>query len=119
MSPVAGRLPSLYIPHGGGPCFFMDTPPGLPRDLWDGMGAYLRGIDASVGVRPKAVLVVFGTLGNRASGLPSTPRHGRRCCSITTAFQKHTYLPHVSGSGLSGGGASWSRAARGVRDALR
>ena len=37
MSRTSGRLPSLYIPHGGGPCFFMDTPPGLPRDLWDRM----------------------------------------------------------------------------------
>ena len=60
MSPKPGRLPSLYIPHGGGPCFFMDTPPGLPRDLWDRMGAYLRGIDAAIGVRPKAALVVSG-----------------------------------------------------------
>ena len=60
MSPNPGRLPSLYIPHGGGPCFFMDTPPGMPRDMWDRMGAYLRGIDASIGARPQAVLVVSG-----------------------------------------------------------
>ena len=60
MSPNSGRLPSLYIPHGGGPCFFMDTPPGMPRDMWDRMGAYLRGIDAGIGVRPKAVLVISG-----------------------------------------------------------
>jgi len=51
-------LPTLYIPHGGGPCFFMDVAPGMPRDLWDRMAAYLRGIDASIGARPKAVLVV-------------------------------------------------------------
>jgi aromatic ring-opening dioxygenase catalytic subunit (LigB family) len=38
----------------------MDTPPGLPPDLWNSMGAYLRGIDASLGVRPKAVLVISG-----------------------------------------------------------
>jgi aromatic ring-opening dioxygenase catalytic subunit (LigB family) len=60
MSPAAGRLPSLYIPHGGGPCFFMETPPGLPRDLWDRMGGYLRSIDGAVGVRPQAVLVISG-----------------------------------------------------------
>lgn len=60
MSRTSGRLPSLYIPHGGGPCFFMDTPPGLPRDLWDRMAAYLRGIDASLGARPSSVLVVSG-----------------------------------------------------------
>src|ERR1700736_2702940 len=28
--------------------------------MWDGLAAYLRGIDASLGVRPKAVLVISG-----------------------------------------------------------
>lgn len=60
MSRTSGRLPSLYIPHGGGPCFFMDPPPGLPRDLWDRMATYLRGIDASLGTRPSQVLVISG-----------------------------------------------------------
>ena len=60
MSRTSGRLPTLYIPHGGGPCFFMETPPGLPRDLWDRMAAYLRGIDASLGRRPQSVLVISG-----------------------------------------------------------
>jgi aromatic ring-opening dioxygenase catalytic subunit (LigB family) len=60
MSRTSDRLPTLYIPHGGGPCFFMETPPGLPRDLWDGMAAYLRGIDASLGRRPQSVLVISG-----------------------------------------------------------
>jgi aromatic ring-opening dioxygenase catalytic subunit (LigB family) len=60
MSRNGARLPTLYIPHGGGPCFFMETPPGLPRDLWDRMAAYLRGIDASLGRRPESVLVISG-----------------------------------------------------------
>ena len=54
------RFPTLFIPHGGGPCFFMDTPPNWPKDTWDRMAAYLRGIDAGLGERPKAVLVVSG-----------------------------------------------------------
>jgi aromatic ring-opening dioxygenase catalytic subunit (LigB family) len=52
-------LPTLYIPHGGGPCFFMDPPPQDPH-MWDGLASYLRGIDASLGARPKAVLVISG-----------------------------------------------------------
>ena len=56
---AAKRLPTLYIPHGGGPCFFMDPPAEYPH-LWDGLAAYLRGIDASLGVRPRAVLVISG-----------------------------------------------------------
>ena len=55
---ATNRQPTLYIPHGGGPCFFMEVQPGLPPDLWERMAAYLRGIDASLGGRPKAVLVI-------------------------------------------------------------
>ena len=51
------RLPTMFIPHGGGPCFFMDPPPGDPH-AWDSMAAYLRGIAASLHVRPKAILVI-------------------------------------------------------------
>ncbi len=54
------RWPTLFIPHGGGPCFFMDPMPGLPPDLWTKMEAYLRGIDRSLGARPQAILVVSG-----------------------------------------------------------
>ena len=53
------RLPTLFIPHGGGPCFFIDPPAAYPH-MWDGLAAYLRGIDASLGARPKAVLVISG-----------------------------------------------------------
>ena len=52
------RLPTLFIPHGGGPCFFMDPPPGAPPDMWDAMAAHLRGLAADVGARPKAILVI-------------------------------------------------------------
>jgi aromatic ring-opening dioxygenase catalytic subunit (LigB family) len=53
------KLPTLFIPHGGGPCFFMDPPAAYPH-MWDGLATYLRGIDSSLGVRPKAVLVISG-----------------------------------------------------------
>ena len=39
----AKRLPTIYIPHGGGPCFFMEWTLG-PRDTWDRMAAFLRTI---------------------------------------------------------------------------
>ncbi|MGH6989958.1 MAG: DODA-type extradiol aromatic ring-opening family dioxygenase [Stellaceae bacterium] len=54
------RWPTLYIPHGGGPCFFMPVSPGLPPDMWDRLAAYLKGIDAALGRRPTAVLVISG-----------------------------------------------------------
>ncbi|HEV7490243.1 MAG TPA: class III extradiol ring-cleavage dioxygenase [Rhodanobacteraceae bacterium] len=57
IAPSKNRLPTLFIPHGGGPCFFMDPPPGDPH-AWDKMAAYLRGIAESLGASPKAVLVI-------------------------------------------------------------
>ena len=51
------RLPTLYIPHGGGPCFFMDW---NPPDTWDRLAAWLRGLAADIGQRPRAVLLISG-----------------------------------------------------------
>jgi len=54
----AKRLPTLFIPHGGGPCFFMEAMAGLPDDTWNKMAAYLRDIGQRISPRPKAVLVI-------------------------------------------------------------
>ena len=53
---AALRQPSLLIPHGGGPCFFMPD----PRGTWRGMEAYLRSIAESLPERPRAILVISG-----------------------------------------------------------
>lgn len=52
------RLPTLFIPHGGGPCFFMEPLPGTAPDTWDKMAAYLRGIPQVIGQTPQAILVI-------------------------------------------------------------
>lgn len=52
---TATALPTAYISHGGGPCFFMDWDP--PHE-WDGLRAALEGIGPSLGADPAAVLVV-------------------------------------------------------------
>jgi aromatic ring-opening dioxygenase catalytic subunit (LigB family) len=51
------RLPTLFIPHGGGPCFFMDWD---PPDTWDRMAAYLRGVPSDIGRRPDAIVLISG-----------------------------------------------------------
>jgi aromatic ring-opening dioxygenase catalytic subunit (LigB family) len=52
--------PTLYIPHGGGPCFFMDWTMG-PADTWDKMAAWLSQLGESVsseyGTKPDAIVV--------------------------------------------------------------
>ena len=52
------RLPTLYISHGAGPCFFMDMGPPFSSNEFDKLAAYLRGINATLPVRPKAILVI-------------------------------------------------------------
>jgi aromatic ring-opening dioxygenase catalytic subunit (LigB family) len=52
-------LPTLFIPHGAGPCFFMQWSRG-PADQWDRMAAWLKGLVAGLPERPKAILVISG-----------------------------------------------------------
>ena len=48
-------MPTLFIPHGGGPCFFMDWD---PPDTWYKMAAYLKGIATTLPQKPKAIIVI-------------------------------------------------------------
>ena len=59
MTSPAAKMPTLFIPHGGGPCFFMDWTRG-PADSWDKTADYLRSILPSLPQPPKAILVISG-----------------------------------------------------------
>jgi aromatic ring-opening dioxygenase catalytic subunit (LigB family) len=63
--------PSLYIPHGGGPCFFMPDPNGT----WTKMAGYLRSIPESLPEPPKALLVVSGHWEERGFALTGAAEH--------------------------------------------
>lgn len=49
------RMPTWFIPHGGGPCFFMDW---NPPDAWKLMEQYLRTAASTLPQRPKAIVMV-------------------------------------------------------------
>ncbi|WP_066816332.1 DODA-type extradiol aromatic ring-opening family dioxygenase [Sphingomonas mali] len=53
-------LPTLFIPHGGGPCFFMDPNGGQSDPMWQPMERYLAGLIESLPERPRAILLVSG-----------------------------------------------------------
>ena len=53
---MTAAQPSLFIPHGGGPCFFMPD----PRGTWTEMGDYLRALPATLPEPPSAILVISG-----------------------------------------------------------
>lgn len=48
-------LPSVYLPHGGGPAFFMS---GAMGDLFRPMGEFLAALPATWPTRPRAIVMV-------------------------------------------------------------
>jgi aromatic ring-opening dioxygenase catalytic subunit (LigB family) len=52
---TSSRMPTWFIPHGGGPCFFMDW---SPADAWDKMANFLKGLSSTLPRKPKAIIVI-------------------------------------------------------------
>lgn len=52
-----GRLPVVYVPHGGGPWPFVETGIGAREEL-DALAAYLRSVRELPGAAPQALLVI-------------------------------------------------------------
>ena len=59
MTTNSNRQPALFLPHGGGPCFFMDWTWG-PADTWHATQRFLAGIAATLPESPKTLLVISG-----------------------------------------------------------
>ncbi|MBV8593259.1 MAG: dioxygenase [Caulobacteraceae bacterium] len=69
------RMPSVFISHGAGPCFFVANPLGGPG-AWDGLRQSLEALPGQLPTRPKAILVVsahWETFGFRASASERPP----------------------------------------------
>lgn len=84
------RLPTWFIPHGGGPCFFMDwTLMGGPANTWDATAAWLRGLADQLPARPKAVVVVSGHW--EESAFTAASGQAPSLIYDYTGFPPHTY----------------------------
>ncbi len=86
MATNEARLPTFFVPHGAGPCFFMDwSPPGI----WDPMEKFLRGILATLPAPPRAILLVSAHWLTRDFAVTS----GTQPSLIFdySGFPKHTY----------------------------
>jgi len=81
------RLPSLYIAHGGGPCFFMDPPQGHPH-LWDRLAAHLKGLAATLAREPRAILAISGHWEEPVVTVNAAPRP-------PMLFDYHGFPPHT------------------------
>lgn len=71
-APVAARLPTVYLPHGGGPWPFVELGFGEPAE-WDALAEYLRGLRALPTAEVKALLVVSAHWEEPAFTLMSSP----------------------------------------------
>lgn len=102
------RQPSLYIPHGGGPCFFMPDPEGV----WRGMETYLRSIVEGLPERPKALLVISGHWETHGFAFTGAEHPG-------LIFDYYNFPPHTYELTYPALGAPWlaERAAGLLRDA--
>ncbi|MDY7575788.1 class III extradiol ring-cleavage dioxygenase [Actimicrobium sp. CCI2.3] len=49
------RMPALFIPHGAGPCFFMEW---NPAEAWTRMADFLKGLSATLPQRPSAIVLI-------------------------------------------------------------
>lgn len=81
-------MPAFFIPHGAGPCFFMEWTLG-PRDTWDALGDWLRGLAATLPAAPKAVLVISAHW--EAPRFTVNAAHRRGLYYDYQGFPAHTY----------------------------
>lgn len=80
------RMPTLFVPHGAGPCFFMDW---NPPDAWDRTRSFLESIAASLPARPRAIVLVSGHWLGSAFSVTSHPRPS--LIYDYNGFPAHTY----------------------------
>jgi aromatic ring-opening dioxygenase catalytic subunit (LigB family) len=101
MSNTTLRQPALYLPHGGGPCFFLDPawrkkPGEFPRE-WAPMGEYLSGVGGSLDERPRAVLVLSAHWERPVATVNEAARY--QLLYDYYGFPPHTYTLEYPASG--------------------
>jgi aromatic ring-opening dioxygenase catalytic subunit (LigB family) len=111
MTEHSRRQPAIFLPHGGGPCFFMDWTWG-PADTWHKTQRFLEGIAASLPEHPRAMVVISGHWEEAAFTAGAAP--GPRMIYDYSGFPAHTYnltWPALGNPGLA------QRVARRLREA--
>lgn len=81
-------LPALYIPHGGGPCFFMNWTVG-PHDTWHRMAAWLASLPATLPTQPDAIVVISAHWEEEVVAITSNPQPA--LIYDYYGFPEHTY----------------------------
>jgi len=85
---AAQRQPVLFLPHGGGPCFFMDWTWG-PADTWHRTEQFLAGLQAQLPAPPRAMVVISGHWEGSAFTASAAPKP--QLIYDYSGFPEHTY----------------------------
>ena len=88
MTEPSRRQPAIFLPHGGGPCFFMDWTWG-PPDTWHKTQRFLEGIAASLPEKPRAMVVISGHW--EEPGFTAGAAAAPRMIYDYSGFPAHTY----------------------------
>ena len=88
MTANSPRQPAIFLPHGGGPCFFMDWTWG-PADTWLPTQHFLEALAATLPAPPKALLVVSGHWEEAAFTASAAPQP--QLIFDYSGFPAHTY----------------------------
>ena len=113
MSDVSLRQPAIFLPHGGGPCFFLD-PAGrtIPRE-WASLGAWLSGLAATLPRPPRAALVISAHWERPVATVHEAAHPG--LLYDYSGFPPHTYQLQYPVSGAPEFAARVRRLLRGAR----
>lgn len=60
MTSNSRRMPTIFLSHGGGPCFWLDSRPPFAPNAFEGLRRYLASLLAGLPARPKAIVVISG-----------------------------------------------------------
>jgi aromatic ring-opening dioxygenase catalytic subunit (LigB family) len=88
MGAIVNRQPAIFLPHGGGPCFFMDWTWG-PADTWNATKHFLEGFAATLPEPTKAMVVISGHWEERA--FTASAAAAPRLIYDYSGFPEHTY----------------------------
>lgn len=81
------NLPVIFLPHGGGPCFFMDWPGG--RNPFGNLERWLQQLPSTLPATPRAILILSGHWDEPEFSISSSPAPGM--IYDYSGFPKHTY----------------------------
>ncbi len=97
------RQPTFFLPHGGGPCFWIEFPPPFGPHAWDRLRDFLAGVVASLPEPPKAFVVVTAHWEEPEVTVSTAPAPGMLYDYY--GFPPHTYelkYPAPGAPGLAG-----------------